>query len=106
VQARDAIAVPGWNGRDAPEVDVAVIAKRYYGPMPTSADAFALIEVSDMTYGDSRRVKIPLYVNAGVPAWIVNISKRRLEFYGDVGDLALEHGRAFGDRDQIDILVS
>lgn len=53
---------------------------------------------------DSRRVKIPLYVNAGVPAWIVNIPKRRLEFYGDVGDLAMEHGRAFGDGDEIDIL--
>ncbi len=104
VQAQDAIAVPGWNGRDAPEVDVAVIADRYYDPMPTSTDAFALIEVSDTTYGDDRRVKIPLYVNAGVPAWIVNIPNRRLEFYGDADDLAMEHGRVFEDGDEIDIL--
>jgi hypothetical protein len=72
--------------------------------MPTSDDAFAFIEVSDTTYGDDRRVKIPLYVNAGVPAWIVNISKRRVEHYADAADLALQHGRVFGTGETIEIL--
>ncbi len=50
VQIRDAVAVPGWEGADAPEVDVAVLAQKKYRPGPTSADDFAFIEVSHTTY--------------------------------------------------------
>jgi hypothetical protein len=90
VQVQDAVAVPGWQCRDAPEIDVAVIGDKFYRPGPTSADAFAFIEVADTTYIDDRNEKIPLYVSAGVPSWIINIPSRRVEFYVD--DLALEHG--------------
>jgi hypothetical protein len=44
---------------------------------PTAADASASIEVSDSTYDDDRYPKIPLYVDAGVPAWIVNTKQRQ-----------------------------
>lgn len=104
VQGQDAVAVSGWHGKDAPEVDVAIIARKYYDPMATAADAFAFIEVSDSTYRDDRRVKIPLYVNAGVPAWIVNIPARIVECYADVADLELEHGKVANERDSFDVL--
>ena len=65
---------------------------------------FAFIEVSDTTYAVDRKHKIPLYVNAGVPSYIVNIPLRQVEFYGSVQDLGAEHGRVFTDRDTLEIL--
>jgi hypothetical protein len=81
VSCQDGVAVSGWKGRDAPEVDVAVLVDRIYEPVATAADALALIEVSDTTYRSDRHYKIPLYVNAGVPAWILNIPLRQVESY-------------------------
>jgi hypothetical protein len=49
VSVQDPIAVGGWTGRDALEVDVAVIAAKAYDKTPTSDDTFAYIEVSDST---------------------------------------------------------
>lgn len=104
VQVQDAVAVPGWHGRDAPEVDVAVIAAKKYRPGPTSADAFAFIEVSHTTYALDRGYKIPLYVKAGVPSWIVNIPLRQVECYETLADLELAHGRVLHEGDTITIL--
>jgi hypothetical protein len=92
LSVQDPIAVAGWKGKHAPEIDVAVIAEKPYEKMPTAADSFAFIEVSDTTYQSDRGYKIPLYVAAGVPSWIVNIPERWVEFYGSPDDLALEHG--------------
>jgi hypothetical protein len=104
VQPGDAVAVPSWHGNDAPEVDIAIIANRYYDPMPLSADAFTFIEVSDSTYPDDRRVKIPLYVNAGVPAWIVNIRKHQVEFYGSIADLEEPNGKVYCVGESFEVL--
>jgi hypothetical protein len=97
LQPQDAVAVPHWKGKDAPEIDIAVIADRFYEPIATSADGFAFIEVSHTTYESDRGYKIPLYVAAGVPSWIVNISERWVEFYGSPADLELPNGRVSGD---------
>ncbi len=104
VQSQDAVAVPDWGGRDAPEIDVAVIADEYFRPGPQAADARAFIEVADTTYAHDRNHKIPLYVRAGVPAWIVNIPRRRVEFYASPADLAAECGRVFDDGATFDVL--
>jgi hypothetical protein len=107
VRVQDAIAVPGWDGHDAPETDVAVLRRKEFHPGPTSADAVACIEVSDLTYGGTygdRHYKIPLYVNAGVPAWIVNIRLRQVEFYGLPSHLAVKHGHVFREGDTFDVL--
>jgi hypothetical protein len=104
VQIQDAVAVPGWHGRDAPEVDIAVLKRRRFDPGPTAEDASGFVEVSDTTYSDDRSYKIPLYVNAGVPAWIVNIPQRRVEFYGSPADLELPHGHVFDESSVVDIL--
>jgi len=93
VRIQDAVAVSGWRGPEAPEIDVAVIARKRYRRGPTAAGARAFVEVSDSTYAVDRRYKIPLYVNAGVPAWIVNIPLRQVEYYASADDLELPHGR-------------
>ncbi len=46
--------------------------------------------------------KIPLYVAAGVPAWIVNIAPQWVDFYGSPEDLELANGQVF--RDTFDVL--
>jgi len=104
VQVQDAVAVPGWQGNDAPEVDVAILRHKTYSPGPTAADALAFIEVSDTTYTTDRNFKIPLYVNAGVPSYIVNIAKKEVECYGSLQDLGAEHGRILTEQDTLEIL--
>jgi len=98
------VAVPGWEGADAPEIDVAVLARKTYRPGPTSADAFAFVEVSHTTYRVDRGYKIPLYVRAGVPAWIVDIDLRQVEFYGSTDDVERKHGRVFAAGESFEVL--
>jgi hypothetical protein len=104
VQSQDAVAVPDWQGADAPEIDIAILRRKKYRPGPTSADAVAFIEVSDTTYPVDRKHKIPLYVNAGVPAWIVNTPLRQVEYYGSPQNLAMQHGQVLAERDTLEIL--
>jgi hypothetical protein len=104
LQVQDAVAVPGWKGHDAPEVDVAILKRRAYRPGPMAADAVACIEVSHKTYAVDRKYKIPLYVTAGIPSYIVNISRRRVEFYATVDDLKFKHGRIVSDGGSFEIL--
>jgi Uma2 family endonuclease len=107
VRIRDPIIVSGWEGRDAPEIDIAVIAAKTYAKTPTAKDASAFVEVSDSTYGGQRGdrlYKIPLYVRAGVQAWIVNITLQQVECYDSLEDLDREHGRVFKKGESFDIL--
>jgi hypothetical protein len=107
VRIQDPIAVSGWTGRDAPEVDIAVVAARRYIFTPAAPDASAFVEVADSTYGGrrgDRRYRIPLYVRAGVPSWIVNLRTRRVECYASSSDLARPHGREFGEGETFDVL--
>jgi len=104
---QEPLAVSGWHGKNAPEIDVAIVARKRYAVTPDASDSVSFIEVSDTTYrgkrGD-RTYKIPLYVNAGVPSWIVNIPLRQVEFYGEPADLARKHGHVFTERDSFEIL--
>jgi hypothetical protein len=104
VRAADAVAVEGWKGRDAPEIDVAVLANTFYRRGPTANDASAFIEVSDTTYATDRGYKIPLYVRAGVPSWIVNVSLRQVECYATTQDLDHPHGQVFPTSTTFEVL--
>jgi hypothetical protein len=103
VQTGNAIAVDGWHGTNAPEVDVAVIVDRAYDGLPTAADTIAFVEVSHTTYRDDRRVKIPMYVRTGVPTYLVNVPKRHVECYESEADLALAHGRVVAESEVVTI---
>ena len=81
VRGQDPIAVAGWTGKGDPEIDVVVVLDKAYGKRAVGTDAFAFIEVSDTTYDDDRKLKIPMCVRAGIPTWHVNIPERQVEFY-------------------------
>jgi len=102
ISIHDPIAIAGWEGPHAPEIDVAVIDRKRYTRTPSAADAHAFIEVSDTTYADDKRVKIPLYVAAKVPTWHVKISERMVEFYASTA--AVESPRVYREGETIDVL--
>jgi hypothetical protein len=81
VRGQDPIALSGWTGTGDPEIDIVVARDKVYATRATAKDAFAFAEVSDTTYSDDRKVKIPLCVATGVPTWHVNIPNRQVEFY-------------------------
>jgi hypothetical protein len=76
VQVRDAVAIPDWDGDNAPEPDIAVTKNDKY---PSAVDTAAIIEVSDKTYEWDRK-KDKLDTDAGIHSWIVNIGLQRVEF--------------------------
>jgi hypothetical protein len=102
ISIQDPIAVDGWHGLHAPEIDVAVIDRKRYMQTPSSCDSHAFVEVSDSTYADDKKIKIPLYVVARVPTWHVNIPDRQVEFYERDADLVAP--RIFRVQDTFDIL--
>jgi Uma2 family endonuclease len=64
--------------RDEPEPDLAVLRWRadyYVDAHPGAPDILLVIEVSDSSSRFDRRVKLPRYARAGVPAvWIVDLA--------------------------------
>jgi hypothetical protein len=102
-QGDHVIAVPDWNAKDAPRPDVAVFfAKRYAAP--TARDIFAFLEVADSSYDRDRNYKMPLYVNAGVPAYIVNLELRQVERYASPADLELPRGTVYSLGSSFEVL--
>lgn len=76
------VILPGDN---APEPDVTVVVapkQRYFEKHPTGKDVGLVVEVSDTSLDDDRRLKLPQYARARIPVyWIVNIPDRRVEVY-------------------------
>jgi Uma2 family endonuclease len=82
VQTHCPIAVAGWKGPHAPEIDVVVVRNKWYATTTDATDTLAALEVPETTCIDDRKIKMPLYEAAGIPAWIVNIPDRKVESYG------------------------
>lgn len=78
------ITIPGY---DEPEPDVVIARLRpegYGRSHPGPADVLFLIEVSDSSLSYDRRVKLPIYVRAGIPeSWIVDLGGDALERHTD-----------------------
>jgi Uma2 family endonuclease len=72
-------------GNNAPEPDVAVVPApkaQYMARHPTEKDVTLVVEVSDTTLDEDRRLKIPQYAKAKVAVyWIVNLVDRCVEVY-------------------------
>lgn len=70
-----------------PEPDVALLRghrKIYRQRRPTARDVILLVEVSDSTLATDRRVKIPMYAEAGITdVWLVNLDKDVVEVYSE-----------------------
>jgi Uma2 family endonuclease len=73
-----------------PQPDVALLRwreDRYRRAHPHPEEVLLLIEVSDSSVADDRRVQVPLYARHGVPElWWVNLPERRLEVYREPRD--------------------
>lgn len=70
-----------------PEPDVVLLrySKHFYEhEVPKPQDVLLLIEVADSTLNFDRRVKLPVYAEAGVPEyWIVNLVYDRTDVFRD-----------------------
>jgi Uma2 family endonuclease len=54
----------------------------YRSAHPRPEDVFLLIEVADSSLAFDRKVKTPLYAQAGIPEyWIVNLNDRQIEIF-------------------------
>jgi Uma2 family endonuclease len=74
---------------NAPEPDFTVLRRHdgYRHAFPRVEDVLLMIEVSDSSVADDRRVQVPLYARHGVPElWWVNLPERRLEVYREPRD--------------------
>ena len=70
-----------------PEPDVVIARKKadnYLSAHPTVKDLILVIEISDSTLKYEKKVKLPLYAEAGINNyWIVNLVDRCLEVYSN-----------------------
>lgn len=82
VSAQNPISI---NDYSEPEPDIIVARFRedeYIERHPRPEDVFLLIEVADSSLSFDRKVKTPLYAQAGIPEyWIVNLNDRQIEIF-------------------------
>ncbi|WP_353482668.1 Uma2 family endonuclease [Haliscomenobacter sp.] len=68
-----------------PEPDLTIAkfqAHKYRHQHPRPEDVHFLIEVADTTLQKDRKIKLPLYAEAGIPeVWIVNLKNNSVEVY-------------------------
>jgi Uma2 family endonuclease len=90
VQAADRYIVSVQNPvrlsrHSEPQPDVVLLrlrADQYADGLPGPEDVLLIVEVSDTTVAADRKVKLPLYAAAGIPAaWLVNIPRRSIEVH-------------------------
>jgi Uma2 family endonuclease len=78
------------NVRSQPEPDLALLkpaADVYAQALPSGADCFLVIEVSDTTLPYDVKVKAPLYAQNGVPEyWVIDIEQRALRRFASPKD--------------------
>jgi Uma2 family endonuclease len=62
-----------------PEPDIMVLAPRkdyYADALPRPADVLLIVEVADSSMDYDRRIKLPLYAQAGIPeVWLVDLNQ-------------------------------
>jgi len=71
------------NSEPQPDLVLLRLREKHYQKfLPTAADAFLVVEISDTTLLMDRGTKVPLYAGANVPeVWIVNVPQRLVEVY-------------------------
>jgi Uma2 family endonuclease len=76
-----------------PQPDLVVLREPLGRRKSKSEDCLIVIEVSDTTYDDDRRIKLPAYLAGGVPlVWIVNLGAGVLEEYTASGSRVYRAG--------------
>ncbi len=84
ISVQNPIRLPDYS---EPEPDLALLKRRsdeYSHEHPKADDILLLVEVSDSTLATDRRVKVPLYAEAGIAeVWLVNLDKDVVEVYSE-----------------------
>ncbi|WP_165235640.1 Uma2 family endonuclease [Aquisphaera insulae] len=89
VEAADSVLVPDVLVARGPR------KPRYRRRNPRIDEVALAIEVADTTLSRDRRLKVPFYLDAGVPiVWVVNVGDSRVEVYSPAGgpDAPTVHG--------------
>ncbi len=85
-----------------PEPDVVLFPLEAMNTQPTAKDALLVVEVSDSTLNIDRKVKLPLYARFDVvEVWIVNLSEKRLEAYGEAKEGTYRQVRVYDETEVI-----
>lgn len=88
-----------------PEPDLTLLAPResfYADRHPGPAEVLLLIEVSDVSYDLDRRVKLPLYAEAGVrEVWLIALERRAVEVYREPEGRDYRWSGSFGNGDSV-----
>ena len=113
-------ALPGWYIRSAkpirlpepssaPEPDRCVVrgpARQYKKRHPDPAEIVLVVEVSDSTLSDDRKLGAEVYGPAGLPAyWIVNLVDRQVEVYSDPGPSGYAKRTDYRAGDSVPIVI-
>jgi Uma2 family endonuclease len=70
-----------------PLPDVLLLRRRAYTDHPLPEDVYLLVEVADTTLEKDRRVKVPLYAEAGIrEVWLVNLVDQAIEVFTEPAD--------------------
>ncbi len=89
--------------------DVALLKARpdyYEDSLPIPGDILMVIEVADTTVATDRRVKMPLYAQAGIPtAWLINLPKRGVEIYTEPQAGVYRTVQRLGHKDFISLTI-
>ena len=84
----NSIGIPDSNSR--PQPDITLLRWRddlYRGKRPRPEDVILVVEVSNSTLAYDRKVKVPIYAEAGIPEyWLVNLVDKVIEVYKDPGE--------------------
>ncbi len=88
-----------------PEPDLALLKPDpgfYAEQHPVPQDVYLLIEVADTSLAYDRKVKLPLYAEAGIPClWIVNLPERSVEVYSEPEGKAYKTKQVFVSGDAV-----
>ena len=86
------------NDDTAPEPDIAVIRFRSINDLVTVTpeEIYFLVEVADSSLAFDRRIKLPRYAAAGIPAvWIANLVDKQVEAHTDPVDGVYQNSQVF-----------
>jgi len=90
-----------------PEPDITVCqytAHFYAESKATPEDIILLIEVSDSSLDKDRKIKLPLYADAGIKVyWIVNLAENQIEVYSNPKGKRYQKAKIYTKKDLVEI---
>lgn len=90
-----------------PQPDLSLLKYRndfYRAKHPGPEDIALLIEVSKTSYDFDRKVKAPLYAEAGIPEyWIIDLERQRIEIFREPQNGAYQSVISAGKTDEISV---